>query len=136
MAPYIYWFASQHSLGLALCVLASLVVPVLLAMAAEKFNHAGLIRKGASSGAHLVSSLGIYVLLVQVIAILWGNDVKTLRTGIDVTLILGPTVLTGGQLLTAATAILLLGTLIVTLHGTEVGLRLRALADNPMRFAC
>ena len=37
----------------------------------------------AGQGLHLVSSLGLYIVIVQFVALTWGNEVKVLRQGID-----------------------------------------------------
>lgn len=135
LAPFIY-LAGQEIFG---CwegsVMLSLAVVVTLSLLFEWANHAPLTRKGASDGAHLISSLGIYIVLVQVVAIIWGNDTKTLRTGLDPTVQFFGGILTQSQLLMAGvTCVLLLGFLAM-LRASGIGLRLRALADNPIQFA-
>jgi branched-chain amino acid transport system permease protein len=101
----------------------------------EWANHARLARRHASSGAHLIASLGIYIILVQVIAMIWGNDTKTLRTGLDSTTRLGGVIVVGAQWITLWTATGLLGAFALFLARSNLGLRLRALADNPTMFA-
>lgn len=101
----------------------------------EFANHAPLARKGASEGAQLIASLGLYIVLVQGIAMIWGNDTQTLRTGLDATARFGDTVLTQSQLLTGGVAAILQLGLLAMLHLSGIGLRLRALADNPTQFA-
>jgi branched-chain amino acid transport system permease protein len=113
----------------------AIAVVAALAVVCEWLNHARLTRKGASDGAHLISSLGIYIVLVQIIAILWGNDTKTLRTGLDSTVHLGGTILAQSQLIMAGVACALLLGVWMMLRASNIGLRLRALADNPTQFA-
>jgi hypothetical protein len=50
-----------------------------ISLTCEWLNHSQLERQGASSGAHLISSLGIYI----VVAMTWGNETKVLRAGLD-----------------------------------------------------
>jgi len=64
-----------------LAALAGLAVAIILSLLCEWANHAPLARKRASEGARLIASLGVYIVLVQVIAMIWGNDTKTLRSG-------------------------------------------------------
>jgi len=80
LAPFLVFAASEAGVPLAVGIVLAVATSVLVAVACEWLNHARLARKGASDGAHLISSLGIYILLAQLIAILWGNDTKTLRT--------------------------------------------------------
>jgi len=108
---------------------------ILLALFCEWANHARLSRKNAAEGTHLVSSLGIYIILVQVAAMVWGNSTKTLRTGLDSVTRMGETTITGAQWITVAAAVILLGGFAAFLMRSNLGLRLRALADNPTMFA-
>lgn len=124
--------ASGHwTLAVAVPVLACIGVSCLC----EWANHARLARRRASPGAHLIASLGIYIILVQVIAMIWGNDTKTLRTGLDSVTRLGGVIVVGAQWTTLWTATGLLGAFALFLGRSNLGLRLRALADNPTMFA-
>ncbi|WP_089724051.1 branched-chain amino acid ABC transporter permease [Candidatus Thiosymbion oneisti] len=139
VAPYV-GMTIQQTFGLwPISMVASVAAVVALSAAFEWANHAPLTRKNASEGAHLVSSLGLYILLVQLVAMLWGNDVKTLRTGLDATYHpfrpLDDSVLTGSQLFMFGGSVVLLAGFLVMLRTTDLGLRLRALADNPIQFA-
>ncbi len=135
LAPYIY-LAGQEAFGCwDVSVMFSLAGVVTLSLLFEWANHAPLSRKGASDDAHLISSLGLYIVLVQVVAMIWGNDTKTLRTGLDSTVQFAGSVLTQSQLLMAGVACILLLGFLAMLRTTGIGLRLRALADNPIQFA-
>jgi len=84
----------------------------------------------------LIASLGIYIVIVQLIAMVWGNDTKTLRMGLDATTEFGDDiVVTGAQWVTLVAAILSIGGFALFLLRSNLGLRLRALADNPIQFA-
>jgi len=54
-----------------------------LSLLCELINHNPLERKRASSGTHLVSSLGIYIIIIQAVVLIWGNETRVLRTGLD-----------------------------------------------------
>jgi len=135
ITPYIYFSLQKAGMPWFISSIAALSFTVVLALLCEYINHAPLTRKGASEGAHLISSLGISILLVQIVAMVWGNEPQTLRTGIDSTIQLGGLVLTRSQLLMAGVSILMLLTFLIVLRTTEIGLRLRALADNASQFA-
>nr|VFJ46241.1 MAG: branched-chain amino acid transport system permease protein/neutral amino acid transport system permease protein [Candidatus Kentron sp. DK] len=135
LVPYVY-LTTQGSFGLwPLSIAISVIVIVGLAVSIEWANHAPLTRKRASEGAHLISSLGIYIVVVQIVAMLWGNDTQTLRTGLDTIFPVGDSILTQSQLILFIVASLLLVGFLIMLRITDMGLRLRALADNPIQFA-
>jgi len=135
LTPYLLLFAAKAGAPLAVGIPLALAASVFVALACEWLNHARLARKGASDGAHLISSLGIYIVLVQLIAIFWGNDTKSLHIGLDSTVHFSGSVLTGSQLLMACVAAALLLGVLAILRASSIGLRLRALADNPTQFA-
>jgi branched-chain amino acid transport system permease protein len=118
-----------------LAALAAAGASVLLCLLCELANHAPLARRRASDGAQLIASLGIYIILVQIIAMVWGNDTKTLRAGLDSVTRFQGLIITGAQWVTLGSAALLIGGFAVLLTRSNLGLRLRALADNPTMFA-
>ncbi|MGD0657976.1 MAG: branched-chain amino acid ABC transporter permease [Syntrophorhabdales bacterium] len=135
VAPYIYSAVQRLGMAWQLCATISIAVVVSIALLFEILNHAPLTRKGASGGAHLISSLGIYILLVQVITMTWGNNTMALRPEVHAVYHFAGSVVADSQvIMTVAAGALLLGFLAM-LHTTALGLHLRALADNPTQFA-
>jgi branched-chain amino acid transport system permease protein len=106
-----------------------------LSLILEWGNHARLSRRRASDGAQLIASLGIYIVIVQIIVMIWGNDTKTLQTGMDNVSRFGGVFVTTAQWISGIVAALLLGAFSIFLKSSNLGLRLRALADNPVQFA-
>lgn len=134
-APFVAHAVLTAGAGWGLAIGLAVLVSVALALLCEWANHAPLNRRRASDGAHLIASLGVYIVLVQIIAMIWGNDTKTLRSGLDSVSRWGGLVITGAQWMTLGVAALLLGGFSLFLMRSNLGLRLRALADNPIQFA-
>jgi branched-chain amino acid transport system permease protein len=135
LAPYLILWIQKAGLPVVLGFAVAAAITVALALLCEWVNHAPLARKRASDGAHLISSLGIYIVFVQFIAIIWGNDTKSLRAGVDSTAYVVGVILSGSQVLMASVGCLFLLGIWALLHVSDIGLRLRALADNPTQFA-
>jgi branched-chain amino acid transport system permease protein len=133
--PFIAHTILAYGGGWHLAVGVSVFVSVLLCILSEWVNHARLARRQASDGTHLITSLGIYIVLVQIIALIWGNAPQALRVGLDSVTQFNEIVITRAQWITLVVALLLLGGYGVFLMKTDLGLRLRALADNPVQFA-
>jgi branched-chain amino acid transport system permease protein len=70
-----------------------------------------------------------------VIAIIWGNETRVLRVGVDTTFNLAGIILTRSQLLGGIVAIAVLLVFLLWLKHTDIGLRFRALADNPTQLS-
>jgi branched-chain amino acid transport system permease protein len=136
LAPFIVWAGLRQGLPWYFGTGIALTVGIIVSMLCEFTNHARLEKRGSSiSGSHLVSSLGIYIVLVQFITLIWGNDTKVLRSGLDQVIHLGGLLVTHAQIIAASVAIAVLGIFYVWLQRSQLGLQFRALADNPKEFA-
>jgi len=133
--PYAAWACLQGGLTWYAAVPAAILVAVLLSLATEYLNHAPLERKGASSGAHLIASLGLYIMIVQVIALIWGSQTKVLRIGLDQVFTFEDVIITRAQGIAAAVSVGTLVLFYVWLRFSNLGLQFRALADNPKELA-
>ncbi len=135
VVPYGVMQAVRMGLHPALGIACGLFTAIMLSLMCEWANHAPLERRQASTGAHLVASLGAYIVIVQAVALIWGNDTQVLRVGVDRTFRLGTLILTRAQVITAALSMVLMAACYAWLRFTDIGLRFRALADNPVEFA-
>jgi branched-chain amino acid transport system permease protein len=133
--PFIAWQILQWNSSWALAGSVAIAFGVLLSIACEALNHSPLERKRASSGVHFVSSLGIYIVAVEAIALGWGNETKVLHDGLDTIVKVSAITLTHGQLLAAVVSLALLAIFYTWLRWSKWGLQLRALADNPIQLA-
>lgn len=135
LAPYVAMQVRQANGSWIAAIGVSALAAVGVALATEALNHRRLARRQASSGVHLIASLGIYIVIVQIIAMIWGNETQVLRRGVDVTLRLGDVVLTRAQLISGVGSVVLIACFYCWLQISNVGLRFRALADNPTQLA-
>jgi branched-chain amino acid transport system permease protein len=134
-APFVAYSVRASGGGWIFAVSLSVLASIVLSVLCELINHARLARKQASEGSHLITSLGTYIILVQIISMIWGNDTKTLSAGPNTVTHLGHIVITNAQWITLITAILLLGLYVLFLKLSNLGLCMKALADNPVQFA-
>ena len=134
-APFVAWAGVQAGWPWLVATLAAVAVAVTLSLACERFNHALLERKEAPLGAHLISSLGLYIIFVQAITLIWGSGTKTLSLGIDKTITLSGVVLTYAQLLAVGISVLTLICFYAWLLFSNLGIQFRALADNSDELA-
>lgn len=118
-----------------LSITVAIGISIMLSVCCELFNHRPLEKKQASHGAHLITSLGIYIFIVELIAIIWGNDPQVLRTGLDHVYRWSNLILTQSQLISFFTSLTLLFLFYAWLRFSNLGLHLRAMSDNPTEFA-
>lgn len=135
LAPYIAKSVLAAGVPWWLSVPTVIAIAMVISALCELLNHRPLEKRQASEGAHLIASLGVYIVLVEGIAVVWGNDPQVLRTGLDVVYRFGGLILTRAQLLTVFVSISLLATFYTWLRFSDLGLHLRAMADNAIEFA-
>lgn len=129
LSPYVL-AALVPLLGVVAAVPAALLCLTASGLAVEELNHAPLSRRGASEGAHFVSSLGITMILIQGTALAWGVEARRLSGTQELSYQMGPVFLTESQCIAAATAAAILLCLSWFVLRAPLGLRLRAMADN------
>ncbi len=135
IVPFIAWDRLQSGWPwYSACGLACLI-GIFLSMLCEMINHQPLSAKGAPSGAQLISSLGIYIILAQCTAIIWGNETKVLRAGVADVINLGGVIFTHEQTGAFEVSLAVLAIFSAWLWLTKIGLEFRALANNEKEFA-
>jgi branched-chain amino acid transport system permease protein len=135
IAPFLVWTGLQWGWAWYVAVAAAIAIAISLSLSCELLNHAWLEKKRAAGGTHLIASLGTYIVLVQTIAIIWGNETKVLRQGVDGVFNLSGVTLTQAQVGGAAIALLTIAGFYIWLQFSQLGLQFRAMADNPMELA-
>src|SRR5580700_6449062 len=63
LAPYLLAMLVDHGWNVHLATLTMILCCGGLSAACELFNHRPLVKNGASSNVHLVSSLGLYIVI-------------------------------------------------------------------------
>jgi branched-chain amino acid transport system permease protein len=135
LAPFVLLFLRGAGLSWTLAIVGTLMVGAILSAAVELGNHAPLRRKQASNGAHLISSLGIYLVVSQLISITWGDEARSLRHSINDLITVSQVTISRSQAVEAVTCIGCLVAIGSLLSFTTIGLKLRALATNERQFA-
>lgn len=133
--PFILLFCARGGLGLLASVVTSLIGAVIISLLYELVNHWPLHKKEASKEMHLIASLGSYILFVQIVVIIWGNETRVLRSEADSSLSLAGAILTSSQFTGGVASLLLISGYLYWFNRTELGLQFRALADNPVHLA-
>jgi branched-chain amino acid transport system permease protein len=135
VAPFITWECLKHGWPWYLAVATSILISIFLSIACDLINHKLLEYKRASPGAHLISSLGIYILIVELTSIVWGSEPKILRTEMDSVTKVANLVITQTQLTAVAVSAMILIGFYLWLRFSNLGLQFRALADNSAEMA-
>ncbi len=115
--------------GIILALLASMILGCLI-----EFSVYRLLRKrGSNQLVLLLSSLGIYIVLKNLISMVYGDETRSVRTGIvqEGLNILGVRI-TPIQIITICVSLILVIALSIFLKKTRIGSGMRAVANDPV----
>ena len=129
-AYLLYLFAVVLQLALPIALLGSLVGTALLGLLIEIWVYAPLRKKNASLLVALLSSIGVYTVSVNLIAMVFGNETKVLRPGIEKTYEFGNVILTRIQLAQVLVFLILFPLMMWIIKSTTWGKQIRAVRDN------
>jgi branched-chain amino acid transport system permease protein len=125
-----YFFMNHLKWPLIPDVVLSIIFACLVGILTEAAVYWPLEQRGASSPVMMISSLGVYIICVNAIAMVAGNENKTLQYGIDVTTSIGSVVLTRIQIAQLVGAPLVIAFYWAFLRLTRLGRICRAVADD------
>ncbi len=126
-----YFFMVEKGWPLAVAVGIAVGCSGLLGALVEAWIYAPLARRGAPLLVSLLSSLGLYVALVNVIAMFFGNQTRVLWPGVQRTYSIVGVTLTRPQFWQVAAAAIIVPGLVLFLKFTNWGRIIRAVRDNP-----
>lgn len=84
---------------LFIAVTIGILCTVIIGLASDRIIYLPLERIGIGSGGLLIASLGVYIIMVNCIALIWGNELKLLSKGVEPSLSLGSIIITRIQLI-------------------------------------
>lgn len=113
-------------IAFVLAILSSAALGILI----ELFVYRPLSERKASGAVLLISSLGIYIIVVNLIAMMLGNEKRILRPGVEETINLGNIILTRVQLAQIAISLLCVVIYWGFLRSSSLGRICRAVADD------
>jgi branched-chain amino acid transport system permease protein len=135
IAPFILLSLINNGSNIATAVIIAVAASIILSILFERFNHWPLYKKGTSTQGHFISSLGIYIIVIQAIAILWGNDTKVLRNEIDIVYNFFDIAITRSQALGGVISVVSIACFFLWLKRSEGGIKFMALSDNPVQLS-
>ncbi len=130
-AYFSFWFYQQLNLPFYLAIPLTVLLSICLSLIIELYLYKPLRKRNTSSLSMLVVSLGIYIVLQNIISIIWGDDVKSLNNNeIKAGAELFGGHITNIQLITIGVSfILFLGTTFF-LQFHKIGRNIRAISAN------
>lgn len=125
------YFSNKFGFRTPLLFIAAVTATCLSGMLVERFLYAPLVKRGASNETVLLSSLGLYIVVANFIAIIAGDENLTIRQKIQDPFQFFGVTLTSIQVLQVLTALVIIISLAAVLRFSRIGLALRAVTEDP-----
>lgn len=130
-----YFFANTWTLPYGLALGVTFIITMLLSLLMEKTVYLPLKNKKASLNVTMIASIGMMTILVNLIALLFGNETKVIDNAIQKTYTFGSIIVTTPQMYQAVFGAVSLVAFILFIHLTRWGVQFRALSDDDVLFA-
>ncbi|MCB1145012.1 MAG: branched-chain amino acid ABC transporter permease, partial [Leptospiraceae bacterium] len=128
ISPYfLLLFFSIFSIPLYISIILSLILTILIALSIEYLIYLPLMRKKASLNISMISSIGVMIILVNLVILIFGNESKIIDTRISESNELGGLIFSDRQLIQLITSILIIIIYHIIIKYTQIGLRIRAI---------
>lgn len=124
----------SKGISLSIALVLSLISSIIFGLIMYFIVYRPLEKKNASAGIKFISSLAIYIFMVNIIALIFGNETKILSEGLSESLSLGNIILTWIQVYQFLSFLILFILTYSFMQGTKSGRAIRAIGDNPVLF--
>jgi len=130
-AYFFYTFYNLLNWSLSLSAILTLGLIALCGILIDDVIYTPLVKQGASLFIQMLSSLGLYIVIINFIAMVFQSETKILNPEVQATYSIGNVILTRIQIVTTATFVIIFGLLMTILKKTYLGKVIRAMRDNP-----
>lgn len=129
----VYFFLwSSPVVGITFGIILSVVFAFLLGVLIEWSVYKPLLKKSSNENIALISSLGVYIIIVNVVALFFSNETKILDNTIRESIAIGEIIITRPQVWQIFFALPLIVLFLIFVKITGYGLKIRAISDNPV----
>jgi branched-chain amino acid transport system permease protein len=129
-AAYIFYFFLSNQVNVMFAILFAISGAAILGYAIEKIIYRPLYRKGFPLVIFIISSIGAMIVVINIIALLWGNEHIILNEGISKIYLIKSIRITEIQLYQFLGSLIILITMVALLKYTRLGIILRAMRDD------
>lgn len=128
---FTFFYFKQLHLDICLAIPLSIISCIILGLMFELFIYKPMRKNKATPLVLLIASLGLFIILQNIISLLWGNETKIIRNGIikEGNKILGAFI-TDIQLITIIITVLSFIGILLLLKFTQLGKKIRAISSN------
>ena len=123
-------FYKELGLPLILSFLIAIFLTIVLSLLMEFIVYKPLSRKNSSNNIIMISSIGIMIIVINLVAMLFGNETKIINPDISETLTFGDIIITYTQTAQIFISALLLFIFLLFLKYSKFGIKTRGMRDD------
>ena len=132
IAPYLlYTLYVLFGMPLIVSLPLALIMVMIAGYLNERVVYRPFFNKSASPGVVLIASLGLYIAIENLIALIYGNEVKILSKGIEPSFSMGPVILTRIQMVQFGAGLLVLIVFMIASSRMRIFKLIWAMGDEP-----
>jgi len=134
-AAYMFWWLAA-SLGVPVFVAAVLAVMLTmgLSLLSEVTVYRPLRKKKTSLNVIMIASIGLMTVIINLIAMAFGNETKVIESSILKTFSIGEVIITTPQLYQIIVSVVAIAAFLILIDRTKLGLQFRALSSDETLF--
>lgn len=134
-AAYMFWFfVAWAGLPVILASIVAIFLSMLLSLLSEVCVYRPLKNKNASLNVTMIASIGLMIVIINAIAMFFGNETKVIDNSILQPLVLGDIIITTPQKYQILIGLSTLIGFIIILRRTNWGLRIQAISADETLF--
>ncbi|MBI9030783.1 branched-chain amino acid ABC transporter permease [bacterium] len=131
IAPYFFWqLYTKLGLNISLSIFVSIILTMIISILIDKTIYQPLFIKKSSSNVVTISSIGVVTIIVNVIAMIFGNETKILNSDIANTIKFSGMIVTYPQVYQFISSIIIIIIFFIVLKKTNLGIIIRAFSNN------
>lgn len=134
-AAYMFWWlAVRFELPVFLAAILAVLLTMGLSLLSEVTVYRPLRKKKTSLNVIMIASIGLMTVIINLIAMAFGNETKVIETSILKTFSIGEVIITTPQLYQIIVAVVAISAFLVLIDRTKLGLKFRALSSDETLF--
>jgi branched-chain amino acid transport system permease protein len=135
-AAYAFWFISNRlGLPIWLGISLSLLLTMLLSLMIEVVVYRPLTSRKSSLNVAMISSIGVMTVIVNLLAMTFGNDTKVISDVIPIVYTFGDIIISVPQMLQAVVGSIAIVAFLIFISRSSWGIRLRAVSCDEILYS-
>lgn len=132
LSAYIFYTLFKiYNIPFLLSFFITLIASALVGIIVDKLIYKPLEKHGATLLIQLLSSLALYIVIINIIAMIYGNETKLLSIDIQQPTIIGSIILSQNQIFSFIISLSTLLIAVIILRRFSIGRNIRAMRDDP-----